>query len=109
MEAAFAQHELPGDIAEVQDLWHAVAHGSLVDNVHVAVVGIAVVAEALLQSMAGPGNGYRSQYRICWVFSRSHLPLVQAPRSWKYWLTLGHFHLALLAAEVLESAAHAFL
>lgn len=65
MEAAFVQYERRGDIAEVQDLLHAVEHELSVDTAHVAVVGIAVVAGVLLLSTAGLGTGYRSQHLIC--------------------------------------------
>lgn len=53
MEAAFAQHGRLGGIAEVQDLVHAVVYEWPVDTAPVAVVDIAVVVEALLQSMVG--------------------------------------------------------
>lgn len=65
MEAASAQHERPGDIAEVQDLLHAVVYELPVGTTPVAVAGIAVVVEALLQSMVGLGIGYRSPCLIC--------------------------------------------
>lgn len=76
-----AQHERQSDIAEAQDLLHAVARESPADTARVAVVGIAVVAEALLQSMVALGTGYRSQYLICWVFSRYHSPWMEVLRS----------------------------
>ena len=81
VEAAVAQPERRGDIAVVQDLLHVFAHEVPVDIVLVAVVGIVVVAEALLQSMVDLGTGYRLLYLICWVFCRCHSPLAQALRS----------------------------
>ena len=81
MEAAVVQPERQGDIAEVQDLLHVVAHEVPVDTVLVAVVGIIVVAEALLLSMVGLGTGYRLLYLICRVFCRYHSPLAQALHS----------------------------
>ena len=81
MEAAVVPPERQDDIAEVQDLLHVVAHEVPADTVLVAVVGIVVVAEALLQLMVGLGTGYRLLYLICWVFCRYHSPLAQALRS----------------------------
>lgn len=61
MEAAFVQHERPGGIAEVQDLLHAAVYVVLVDTAPAAVAGITAVVEALLRSMGGLGNEYRSR------------------------------------------------
>ena len=60
---------------------HAVAHGLPVDTVRVAVVGIAVVVEVLLQSVVDLGIGCHWQYLICQVFFRHHSPLVEFLRS----------------------------
>ncbi len=43
MEAAVVQHGRLGDIAEVQDLLHAVVHELPVDSVRAVVVGIVAV------------------------------------------------------------------
>lgn len=80
-EAASVQHERQGDIAEVQDPLHAAARELPVDTARVAVVGIAVVVEALLRSMVDLGIGCHSQYLICRVFFRHHSRLVEVLRS----------------------------
>lgn len=65
VEAAFAQHERLGGIAEVQDLLHAVGHELPAGTAPVAVADIVAVVEALLRSMVGLGIGYRLRCLIC--------------------------------------------
>lgn len=84
-------------------------HGWLVGIALAAVAGIAVVVEVPLQSKVDLETGYRLLYLICWLSYWLHSAVVEAPRSWKHWVTLDHFHLSLLDAEVRESVAHASL